>query len=406
MIRLGRTAAAVVAWLLLAAGCAAPTPQPTPNPDAPELVGRWQQFIPIESMPADLTLDLSGSGAVDGETARWRLADGDIYIKWGGRETRYSYTVSGYMLTLYDISAGASEFYINPEVFAAGADRNAELKGRWAAWSTFSKLDFDGGGGLTTIVYTTAGRTDLMQKYAARDGILQTADTGGNYTYNLYSFDEDGALLLAETSEYDSENRQWTAYWKLEEAPRDVLGEWSKAVAKEPGDEGLPATLRLEDGNKGSATAGGKAASDIKWEYYSCGFVILEHSETNLQYAWCSQREGVLALGNPDLDEAWYTGPAFRPGGALPEELAGAWKPEEESKLKLVLKANGMAELTDEAGETRLAAAAAAGDLIRLQYEGKNYYMAYYIDNDTMQLYYNEQPFLEKKDLPVILAKN
>jgi hypothetical protein len=403
--RLGGMAAAAAALLFLAAGCAAPAALATPNPDAVFLEGTWQQFIPMDGMPASLTLDAAGSGAVDDETARWRLADSDIYIRWNGQETRYSYTVSGYMMTLHDISSGTSEFYINPSVFAAGADTSAGLKGRWAAWSTFSKLDFDGGEDLTTIVYTTAGRTDLMGKYAARDGILQSVDASGNYTYNLYTFDTDGALLLAETTEYDSEERQWTAYWRLVEAPADLLGEWSRAVAKEPGDEGLPASLCLDAGNTGTAAAGGKPASGIRWEYYSGGFVILEYSETNLQYAWCSQKDGVLSLGNPDLDEAWYLGRGFRPGAGLPDELAGTWRMEE-SKLALVLRTNGTAEITDEAGETRIASASAAGGILQLNYLGRNYYMAYYVDNDTMQLYYNEQPLMEQKDLPVILVKS
>lgn len=398
----------ILIMLLLAAGCGAPTAGiATPHPDASALVGLWEQFIPMDGMPQEITLDASGSAAVDSDTAQWRLEGDDLYIRRGGREARYGYTVSGYMLTLHDVSTDTSEFYVNPVAFSAGADKNAELKGRWAAWSRFSKMDFDGEAELTNIIYTTAGRTDLLVKYAARDGILQTVDTSGNYTYNLYSFGDDGALLLAETSEYDNETRQSTAYWQTGEAPAGLYGEWKKAVATEPAGQGLPAALRLDENGKGSTAAAGGDPAFFKWEYYAGGFILIEEGETNLQYAWCSQQDGALFLGNPDVDEAWYIDKSrYRPTAGALKELEGSWKPEGESKLALVIGASGTVEITDAAGKTAKLGVAAAGGVLELKKGKDTYYMAYSLEDGTLQLYYGDQPFWQADEMPLILVRS
>ena len=392
-------------WLL-AAGCGAPAAgSATPHPDASALAGLWEQLIPMDGMPASLTLDASGAATSGGEAARWRLEGNDLYLKRGGQETRYSYTVAGYMLTLYDYTSDTSEFYINPEAFAAGADGNADFKGRWAAWSTYSKLDFDGEGGLTTAVYTTAGRTDLASRYAARDGILQTADASGNYTYNLYSFATDGTLLLAETSEYDSDTRQNTAYWKTADPPAGLPGEWREAVSNQPAGAGLPALLKLTADGKGSAGQQGGDMQFLKWEYFAGGFLLFEHSETDLQYAWCTLGDGVLFLGNPDVEEAWYLGAGYKPGVEPIKALEGTWKGGD-GKLALTFKPGGVLELTNSAGETAAAAVSAAGGVLELKKDGRTYHMAYTADEATMELYYGEQPFLEENEMPVTLDKS
>lgn len=389
-----------------ASGCAKPAPQSPPNPDAALLAGQWEQFIPIESMPQAIALDASGAAEVDNVSGRWRLEPGSLFIRQGGQEDKYSYTVTGYMLTLYDTSTDTSEFYINPQIFAAGADKNASFKGQWAAWSTFGKMSFDGGTGLDNIVYTTTGRTDLTQKYAARDGILQTVDADGNYTYNLFSFGGDGALLLAETTDYDNENKQWTAYWKTAPPASGLLGEWTQIIDTSPGGAGLPAVLTLGGDGAGGAAAQGKSAAAIKWEYYGGGFILIEYSETNLQYAWCSQQGGALYLGNPDVDEAWYIDSSrLKPTAAPLKDILGTWKLED-SKLALAVKSNGTVEVTNEAGETTALDASAADGILKLERSGKTYYMAYSVDGGSMKLYYGQLPFLEQKEMPVTLVKS
>lgn len=405
MVRRMRIAAVIAALWILAAGCGAPTAgSATPHPDTAALAGLWEQLIPMDGMPESITLEASGAAMSGGEAARWRLEGNDLYLKRGGQETRYGYTLAGYMLTLFDYASDTSEFYINPESFAAGADGNAELKGRWAAWSAFSKLDFDGEGGLTTAVYTTAGRTDLSSRYAARDGILQTVDTSGNYTYNLYSFASDGTLLLAETSEYDSDTRQNTAYWKTAEPPAGLLGEWQEAVSTEPAGAGLPELMKLSAGGKGSAGQQGGDAQFMKWEYYAGGFLLFEHSETDLQYAWCTLQDGVLFLGNPDVEEAWYLGSGYKPGSEPLKALEGTWK-RGDSKLALTIKSGGVLEITNSAGKTAMVSVSAAGGVLELTKDGRTYHMAYTADDTTMELYYGEQPFLEENDMPVTLDK-
>lgn len=399
---------ALLAFALLAftaAGCGKPTAQPTPGPDAAALAGLWEQFMPVESMPREITLDASGSAAVDNENCRWRLDGGSLFIRRGGQETRYSYTVSGYMMTLYDTSSDTSEFYINPQVFAAGADRNADFKGLWAAWSTFAMMAFDGEGGLSNIVYTTAGRTDLGARYAARDGILQTVDTGGGYTYNLYSFGEDGALLLAETTDYDNENKQWTAYWKSAAPPEGLPGSWTRVAGQSPGEGGFPSVLNLVADGSGSAAAQGGGTTGLHWEYYAGGFVIIKYSETDLRYAWCTPQGGSLFLGNPDVDEAWYIEPGrYKPSTGPLKDIAGTWTLEG-SRLALAVQADGTASATNEAGETAAFAASAADGMLKLTRGGDTYYMSYSVDGDTMQLFYGQVPFLDQKEMPVTLTK-
>jgi hypothetical protein len=396
----------LLAGLLPLCGCGTAAPQSTANPDAAQLVGKWEQFIPIESMPAEITMDASGSAVVGGTAGRWRLEGDKLTIRQSGQEDQYSYTVTGYMLTLFDIAAGTSEFYINPDSFTAGADKNVELTGRWAAWSTFGKLVFDGGTGLDSIEYTTTGRSDNQKKYAARDGILQTIDSNGAYTYNLYSFASDGALQLAETTDYDNDTKQWTVYSKKVNPPDSLIADWTMAFDTEIGDEGLPVSLKLDSDGTGRAAAAGSTPADMTWEYYNGGFVILEYSQTNLQYAYCTTQGAMLSLGNPEVDEAWYTDSSrYKPTAEQITSLLGTWKLED-SKLSLTFKANATMTATNEAGDEQTVSVTAADGLLKLQ-KGKDvYYMAYTVDGDTMQLYYGQIPFLDQKEMPVTVTKS
>lgn len=401
--------AALLLALLAAAlppGCAKPTPQPTaPNPEAELLAGHWEQFIPVASLPQSVTLDASGSAAVDGADATWRIEGDTLYLRRGRSEDAYAYTVSGYMLTLTDANADASDFYINPEAFAAGADRNAQLAGQWAAFSTFESLRFNGAGGLSDVVYTTAGRTELPMKYAARDGILQTADASGNMTYNLYDFSPEGALLLAETSDYDNPNRRWTAYWKKTDPDAGLLGEWKLAFHTQGGNAGLPAALTLGGGGAGSMAAQGAAPVPMLWEYYDGGFAVLDSGGADLQYFWCEQADGVLSLGNPDVDEAWYFDESrYRPEASGLKAIEGAWR-EEDAEMGLDVGPGGVATAVDDEGRKTGLAAAAAGGLMKLTTGGKTYYIAYGVDGDEMKLYYGDVPFFGAKEMPVTLVK-
>jgi hypothetical protein len=407
MKRINRAVLILLIFLLPASGCAKPTPKPTPDPDAALLAGQWEQFIPIESMPQQITLDPSGSAVVGDETGRWRLEAGQVYIRHSGTEDRYSYTVSGYMLTLFDVSSNTSEFYINPDAFYSDGAKNAELNGQWAAWSTFSMMNFDGDTELDNIVYTTAGRTVLQQKYAARDGILQTVDASGNYTYNLYSFSQEGALLLAETSDYDNQDKQWTPYWKKAAPDASLLASWTLAFDTSPGDTGLPSAIKLSNGDEGSAARQGKAETPVKWEYYNGGFIIIEYSETDLQYAWCTPQGSVLGLGNPDVDEAWYFDAGrFKPSAVPLAAISGLWKQEDAQTSLNFNEKGGAVAVTNNAGKTTTLSAAALDGLLKLTLGGKTYYMAYSVSGDTMQIYYGDFPFLDQAEMPVTLMKS
>lgn len=407
MKRIFSAALAILALLLPLAGCAKPTAQPTPDPDAALLAGHWEQFIPIQSMPQAITLDPAGSAVVDDETGRWRLDTGQLYLRHGGAEDRYSYTVSGYMLTLYDVASDTSEFYINPDAFIKGADKNGELSGQWAAWSTFEMMSFDGEAELDDIVYTTAGRTVLQKQYAARDGILETVDASGNYTYNLYSFSQEGALLLAETADYDNQDKQWTPYWKKTAPGADLLAGWTLAFDTSPGDSGLPSALELKSGDACTAAQQGKASAGISWEYYDGGFLVLKYSDTNLQYAWCTPQGGVLGLGNPDVDEAWYTDASrYRPSAAALSSLEGTWKQEGSGTALRIDAKSGAADVTNNEGKTTSLKASAADGLLKLDLSNKTYYMAYSVNGDTMQIYYGDFPYLDQAEMPVTLTKS
>jgi hypothetical protein len=400
----------LVAFLLLVAlclaGCAGQPSQPaTANPDAALLTGLWEQLISVESLPQEIALDASGSAVVDGESGHWRLDDGMLYLRSGGSESVFSCTVSGYMMTLNSASADASDFYINPALFSAGAGSNAALAGQWAAFSTFGMMAFDGADGLDSIVYTTAGRTVLKQKYAALDGILQTVDTGGNYTYNLYDFSAEGALLLAETTEYDRDERQWTAYWKKANPEPGLVGDWSLAFDTQPGSAGLPAALKLRGDGTGSAEQRGAAASDIRWEYYSGGFVVLLYSDTYLQYAWSGVQGGVLSLGNPDVDEAWYTDESrYRPTVAGLQEILGTWKAGD-SSMELRIGPGNFTSATNDSGMEAQLSASSADSLLKLENGGETYYIAYSVDDGTMRIYYGNVPFFDAKEMPASLTK-
>lgn len=402
-----RLAALTIIFLLAAlpCGCAKPAPQPTANPDAALVAGHWEQFIPVQSLPQTLTLDASGTATADGSNGTWRLSGDTLAIRRGGSEDDFTYTVSGYMLTLTSDEADASDFYINPDTFASGADKNAQLAGQWAAFSTFSMMNFDGSGGLDDIVYTTAGRTDLPMKYAARDGILQTEDTSRNYTYNLFDFSSDGALLLAETTDYDNPDRQWTAYWKKTEPDAGLLGDWTMAFDTQPGSTGLPSALKLQAGGKGSAEAqGAPSAADIQWECYNGGFVVLA-AGANLQYAWYTAQGGVFALGNPDVDEAWYIDESrYKPDVAGLKGIAGGWK-EEDTKMELDVGESGSVTAVNDVGTKTSLAAAAADGLLQLRQGGKTYYLSYSVDDNEMKLYYGDVPFFSQKEMPATLTK-
>jgi hypothetical protein len=392
--------------LLCMAGCAKPTAKPTANPDADLLVGQWEQFIPIESMPAEITMESAGSATVDGTSSRWRLDGGKLFIRHGSQEDQYSYTVSGYMMTLFDVQTETSEFYINPETFTSGADKNQELAGQWAAWSTYAKMSFDGGTEMDNIVYTTAGRADLTQKYAARDGILQGVDASGNYTYNLYSFSNEGALLLAETTDYDSETKQWTAYWKKTAPDANMVAAWSMVIDSDPTNTTAPIALKLNKDGTASATMKGSVPTNIKWEYYNGGFVIIEYSDTNLQYAWSGVQGSALNLSNPDTEDAWYVDTTrYKPTAAPLQAIQGQWKLED-SKMMLDFKANGTLTATNDAGTVTTLSATAADGMLKLESGGKTYYMQYSVDGDTMKVYYGQLSFLDQKEMPVSLVKS
>lgn len=405
MMRPVKAAILILAALFFATACGRPAAPATPNPDAALLAAHWEKFIPIESMPDAIILDSSGGAVAGGVNGRWRLEGGMLYIRYSGEEDAFSYTVSGYMLTVYNTKTDTSGIFINAEAFAAGADKNADFQGQWAAWSTFGKMAFDGGTDLNDIIYTTAGRTVIGKKYAARDGILQTADTSGNYTYNLYSFSPDGALQLAETADYDNDEKQWTQYWKKAEAKSGLTGIWKQVISANPGGTGLPAVLTLANGGAGTATVPAGAPAAINWEYYPGDFIIIEYSQTNLVYAWETLAGGTLYLGNPDVDEAWYIDTSrYKPTTAPLDSLIGVWEAEEGS-MRLTFKANHTVEMRNEAGETSVVSALAQDGLMQLSAGGKTYYMAYTVDEDTIKLNYNELPFLEQKEMPVTLVR-
>lgn len=392
----------------LAAACAGtPAPDATPNPDKALLAGRWEQFIPVESLPQTLELETSGGARVDGEACTWRLRGDTLYIGRGGAEKAYGYTVSGYMLTLTCAEADASDFYINPERFADGADDNARFKGRWGGFSTFGMMDFDGAGGLTDIVYTTAGRADLPKRYAARDGILQSADADGNHTYNLYAFSPEGALLLAETPEYDELERQWSPHWKKSEPGPAMLGNWTMAFDTQPGAAGFPAQLQLGAGGAAKAGTPGFPGADIRWEYYNGGFLALMMSDADLRYAWCeSAGGGVLFLGNPDADEAWYYDDArYKPTVEALADIAGIWR-EEEGGMALEVRAGGTVLAADGGGKETELSAQAAGGLMRLRKGDDTWYMAYDADDGEMSLWYGGAPFFGEREMPARLIRD
>lgn len=403
MIRPVKTVLLLAVALLLAAGCAKPT-QPPPTGENALLVGLWEQFVPVGSMPVEIELISSGDAAADGSSGRWRVEDDKLFIGQGGSEEAYSFTVSGYMLTLYNAATETSCFYINPKLFAEGADGNGSLAGQWAAWSAWGKLDFDGKSELNNIMYTTAGPTEVRQQYAARDGILQTVDTAGNYTYNLYRLEESGVLQLAETTDYDNDVKQWTAYWKKAAPGEGFTGQWKLVIDENKEDGSLPVALRLEANGSGSATVAGGASSGILWEDFG-DFILIQYSQTNMVYAWRAVQGGVMYLGNPDADEGWYIDESrYQPTKEALVALAGTWKTEDGS-ASLEITADGSMTVRDGAGEAQSVAVTTSDGMMRLTAGSKTYYMAYGLDGDSLKLYYSQLPFLEQRELPVGLER-
>jgi hypothetical protein len=150
----------------------------------------------------------------------------------------------------------------------------------------------------------------------------------------------------------------------------------------------------------------GAAAVGIQWEYYNGGFVAMALTSTNLQYAWCDVQGGVLSLGNPDVDEAWYTDPSrYKPSAADLIPIVGTWK-SDDGKTALEIKAGGTVAATNAEGKKTALSASSADGLMKLVFGGKTYYAAYGFEgNTTMKLYYGDVPFFDTAEMPVSLTK-
>lgn len=393
----------VIVCLMICAGCGRPLAQTTPHPDTAQIAARWHQFVPVGTMPVEIVLDPSGSAVVDGDTGRWRLEGGRLLVRLGGGEQGYSYTVSGYMMTLFDENTDTSGFYINPDAFAAGATGNEALAGQWAAFAGWGKMVFDGKSELASVVHTEAGDTEIRQAYAARDGILQTEDSGGSFTYNLYSMSEEGALLLAETSDYDNDVKQWTPYWKRVEPEAAILGQWSRVIRTDPGQTALPETLSLEGSGAGAAGNPGSNPTAFSWEYYQGGFVLMRFSRTSRLYAWCGAQGGVLFLGNPAVDECWYIDQSrYHPTAEPLMELAGRWETED-GAAAVEITGDGAVTVRSQAGEEAAFSGLAADGLLRLIEGAATWHAAYALNEGSLALYCAGLPVLGQMEMPVVL---
>ncbi len=387
---------------MMASACGAPKPDATAHPDMEALQGRWQQFIPVEALPEQLLLDPSGSATLGDETGTWVLQGGLMVLRQGGAERSFSYTISGYMLTLFDMDADVSSFYINPDEFAAEASGNGELAGEWAAFDSWGKLSFDGKGGLVSMVHTEGGDTRIDQTYAARDGILQAEDTSGNFSYNLYSMSQDGALLLAETSDYDNDVKQWTSYWKRVEPDQGLLGQWARVISTDTGNTSMPDMLEMAAAGMGKAGAKGAMPVDFHWEYYNGGFLLMRIGSDHL-YAWCGAEGGVLFVGNPDVDECWYVDQSrYHPTAEPLGELAGNWATDD-GAVTLIVEDSSF-KLHSNKEDTAFTALAADG-MLRLKQGSASYYAAYSLEDGELRLYGAGLPVIGQMEMPLVLVK-
>ena len=381
----------------LTACSGAAQPQASNNPDFAHLVGQWQQFIPIASLPEQMELTEDGGATVDGENSRWQLVGDQLRLRTGIGQHLYSYTLTDdYLLTLVDEDEEASAYYINPAAFAASADSNDQLKGQWGSFDSFARLDFDGRGKLNDVVYTSAGETALERSYAAQDGILQSVDTDGNYTYNLFSFSPEGALLMAESSEFDNENKQWTAYWKLADPPQNLLGQWKTAlVLSEDGAEPLPYEISLAAGGVGSVTDTAGDNEPISWRYYGSDFIEWTTQDHTVSYAHCDRKATTLYLNNTDGSQCWYLSGAFKSTIPTVKGLAGfvgLWKVSD-SAVQLKVEAGGKLTFRDGQGKDVQATAVAQDGLIKVSYEGKYYYMYAEVQDGVLAMMFGDLPF-------------
>ncbi len=373
------------------------------HPSLTNLTGQWVQFVPVNTLPERLTLDAGGHAQTDKDSGTWRLVNEKLMVRLGGRETAYDFTVSSYMLTLVNNSTGDSSFYIDPNLFAQQGDDNAKFTGQWAAFSTYGMLNFDGQGTLQDIYYDqSAGKSTRTLKYTARDGILQAVDDAGNVIYNLYSF-ADGTMRLGETSEYDSDLKQWTVYWKKSE-PSALLAKWTRLI-DQTGTDGmaLPQVVELKSDGKATVTRAGGSPVDAAWEYYEGGFLLLRLSDMDIQYAYASPDGPVLMLDNGDEARSWYTTDSFRNALKAPKELAGKWTSEEPA---LTLEAEEDGTMTFTLGDKSYpASATAAGGILVLRHNNQTYYIAYQADDFTLSLAYKSAPFLPADIQTVTLTK-
>ncbi len=378
-------------WLLGA--CTAVEPQASADPDQAVLPGRWQQFIPIDSMPGELEFSENGSMTVDDEEGRWQLSNGQMRVRTASGQHNYGYTLSGYLLTLVDVDADTSAYYINPEVFAQGADANDELNGDWGSFDSYARLQFDGAGKVNDVVYTSAGETALERTYAARDGIVQSEDSDGGYTYNLFSFSDEGALLLAESSEFDNDDKQWTAYWQVTDAPAGLVDVWKATLPVTDGEEsGLPATLSLASGGVGSVSDDAGTATAITWRYYAGGFVEWTNENHDVSYAHCSLSGTALYLNDADESQCWYANGSYAPIIQGLASFAGQWKAED-GVTQLTVAEGGKLTFRNAQGKDVAADATAADGLIRVRYDEEDYYLYGEVQDGVLSLVFADLPF-------------
>ena len=387
------------------AACAKPVqPLPSVTPlDLKELPGQWMQLVPVAALPERLTLDEGGHAQTDKDSGTWRVQDAKLWLRIGSQQTPYDYTVSGYMMTLVN-ATGESSFYINPQLFDAEGTDDGKFTGQWAAYSTNGMLLFDGKGTLQDIFYdTSAGRTTRDLQYTARDGILQAIDPDGNVIYNLYTFEED-CLKLGEASEYDSDDKSWTTYWKKSE-PGELLNKWTRMVNQTAsGAAQLPQVLELQPDGKALETPAGGNPTPIDWEYYDGGFVVLRYSDTNVQYAYAFPDGPTMALDSNDGDaRCWYATDSLRAALAAPKAMAGKWTCESPA-LALSVSEDGAMTFTLN-GKDYPAIATAAGSLLVVRQNNKTYYIAYELADTQLTLMYENAPFLPDGEQTLVLTK-
>lgn len=382
---------------------AAALPSVAPQ-DLQNLPGNWVQFVPVQALPAKLTLDGTGHAQADKTAGSWRIQDEKLWLRLNGKQTVYEYTVSGYMLTLVDDNTGDSSFYINPTLFAAQGDDDAKFNGQWAAFSTNGMLLFDGKGTLQDIFYdATAGKSTRALQYTARDGILQAIDGAGNVIYNLYSF-EDNTMKLAEASDYDNDQKTWTTYWKKTEST-ELMTKWSRMVDQtDPSTASLPQVLELQADGKALETPTGGNPTPITWEYYDGGFLVLRYSDTNLQYAYVTHNGPTLALDTGEDTRSWYSSDSLRAALHAPKELAGQWSSDSPA-MKLTVKDDG--SMTFTLGDKSYpASSSTGGDLLVIRQGDTAYYVAYELtDTDLTLMYATNTPFLPDGQQSITLTK-